>query len=404
VRRVAIAAAIGLLVLLSTGCGQAATLTGVATTEHLGGVGTTVPPTIGPTTTTTPPKITGFLAQSASFVTADDGFVLGIVACPKRRCLALHHTADRGARWTSDPAPPTTLDTGGATGVSELHFADAHDGWAYGATVWATRDGARKWHVVKLPGRVVAMASGAGEAYALVEPCEWTPCYTPGHLYRSPVGHDSWTEVPGVSDRYDLGEVSLVAEGRSVFVLAGYPKPEILGSSDGIGFAPLTDPCPTATPGEAVNPSLASLAASGPSDVAVACLGGVAAGNQTKLAYVSHDGGHTYQSLPEPPTGGDGAELAMPAPTSLLLGAASGATLVYRIASPDASWTTPFFVPGGIDVADLAFVDPAHGAFVYGAASVALSMLGLSNPPSGLGALFLSDDGGAHWHRVPIPG
>ena len=53
----------------------------------------------------------------------------------------------------------------------ELHFANALDGWAFGATLWATDNGARSWHPVNLGGPVVAMASGAGEAYAAVQAC-----------------------------------------------------------------------------------------------------------------------------------------------------------------------------------------------------------------------------------------
>ena len=374
-----------------------------ATPSTTGQTATTSPPTTGPTTTTPPPRIGGFLVQSASFVTADDGFVLGVVACPTGTCLALRHTVDRGASWSSVPAPPTTLDGSGTTGVSDVYFADARDGWAYGSNLWVTHDGASSWHRESLGGRLVAMASGAGEVYALVEPCESAPCIGAGHLYRSPIGQDSWSPVPGISGRYEPGSVSLVAEGRAVFVLSAYPSPEILGSPDGIHFAALNSPCPLATVGEPGSYSPGSLAASGPTHVAVACLGGVGAGNQLKQVYRSEDGGHTYQRLPDPPTGGDGAELAMPAPTTLLLGAVSAATTVYRTEPPAGPWTTAFFTGGGISLTDLAFVDPAHGAFVYGAANFTLSILSAPNPPPDLGELYLTDDGGATWHSVHIP-
>jgi len=355
------------------------------------------------TTTTTPPTITGFLAQSASFVSADDGFVLGVVSCSTGTCLALRHTVDQGVSWTSLSAPPTTLGSTDTTGVSGLHFADALDGWAFGGTVWATHDGGQNWHAVNVGGPVVAMASGAGVAYALVEPCSSSPCSAPGHLYRSPVDEQSWTEVSGVSGQFDEGSWSLVAEGQTVFVLTPDPNPGILGSSDGIHFAPLTIPCSPET--EYPGPILpAALAASDPADVAVACLGGGAAGSQVKEAYISHDGGHTYARLPDPPMEGDGAEVAMPAPTTVLLASSSGATLVYRQAPPDTSWTTPVdFGDGGVGVADLGFVDPSHGALIHGNATVALSILSTPNPPSGLGTLYLTDDGGAHWRLIDVP-
>jgi len=353
-----------------------------------------------------PIKVSGFLVQSASFVSASAGFVLGVVGCPTGTCLALRLTVDRGAIWTALPPPPTTLggsDTG--AGVSELHFADALDGWAFDGSLWVTHDGAQHWHVVDLGGPVVAMASGAGVAYALVAGCvPSSSCTAPGHLYRSPVGEDSWAEVKGVSaGRLDQVSFSLVAEGGTVFVLDAYPSPEILRSSDGVHFAPLADPCSPET-NHPFPFLLGNMAASDPSDIAVACLGGAAAGSEAKQAYLSHDGGDTYRRLPDPPTGGDGAELAMPAPNTLLLGAVSAATWVYRVAPPDTSWDTPLFLDGGgIALSDLAFVDPSHGALVFGAATFALSILSAANPPSGLGTLYLTDDSGVDWHLVHIP-
>ena len=407
VRRFSLAVGVIFSLFLLASCGASMSPVAQTTSQPSFSSRTTATPTTGPTPTTTPPRISGFLAQSASFVSADDGFVLGVVACPAGNCLALRHTVDRGASWRAVPPPPTTLgdiDTDG--GVSEVHFADALDGWAFDGSLWATHDGGQHWHVVDLGGLVVAMASGAGIAFALVAACvPSSSCTAPGHLYRSPVGQDSWTEVSGVSaGRLDQGSFSLVAEGRTVFVLTAYPSPDILGSSDGVHFAPLSIPCsPPNTGGQ--SPFMpGSLAASDPADVAVACLGGVGTGNQFKQAFVSHNGGHTYQRLPDPPTPGDGAQLAMPAPATLLLGAVSAATLVYRIVSPDSSWDMPVFLGGGgIALTDLAFVDPSHGAFVFGAATFALSILSAGNPPSGLGALYLTNDAGAHWLPVHIP-
>jgi hypothetical protein len=364
----------------------------------------TVPPTTAPTTTstTTRPVLPGFLAQSVSFVAAEDGFLLGLVACSTGTCLALRHTVDGAATWTAVTAPPTAAGETEEGGVPGLHFADASDGWVFGTSLWATHDGAQTWHEVSLGGSVVAMASGAGMAYALVDPCTSAPCTGPGHLYSSPVDEDAWAEVPGVSGRFDANASAVVAEGRSVFVLMASPGPAILGSTDGVHFAPLPVPCsPESTSPVPFAP--ADLAASDPADVAVACVGSVAAGSQMKQVYLSHDGGHSYERLPDPPAGGDGAALAMPAPTTVLLAAASGATEVYRIAPPDGSWTTPLFLgSGGVPVSDPAFIDPTHGALVFGPATFSLSILGTADAPPDLGTLYLTVDGGAAWHPVPV--
>jgi hypothetical protein len=191
-----------------------------------------------------------------------------------------------------------------------------------------------------------------------------------------------------------------VAEGQSVFVLAAiYPDPEILGLSDGVHFTELPYPCTS----EADQTAPSTLAASDPHDVAVACLGEGGAGSEPKQLYISRDAGHTYQRMPDPPIGGDGAELAMPTPTTVLLGASSGDTQVYRLASPNTSWTTAVvFNDGGIGVSDMGFVDPAHGVLVHGNALAALPDLRDGGLPPGLGTLYLTDDGGADWHLVPI--
>lgn len=363
---------------------------------------TSTPPQPGPTPTTTEPRISSFLVQAASFVTAENGYVLGVAPCPARVCLAVRHTSDRGQTWTSFPAPATTLESNGA-GVSDLHFADPLDGWAFDPDLWATHDGGHTWHALTLGGPVLAVASGVGVAYALVESCvPSSTCTTPGHLYRTLAGEDSWSEVSGISGRLDVGPFGLVVEGRTVFLIIGSPNSMILSSSDGRSFAPLTVPCaePGATQAERFSPS--AIAASDPSDVTVVCLDGVGAGNQLKQAYVSHDGGHAYVRLPDPPSAGDGAQLAMPSAETVLLGASSGATLVYRSNQPGESWGTALEFPGGIGLEDLAFVDPSHGSLVSGPVN-ALFASGELGHVSGVGRLELSDDAGATWRVVSVP-
>jgi photosystem II stability/assembly factor-like uncharacterized protein len=356
------------------------------------------------TTTTIPLKVDGFLAQSVSFVTADDAFVLGVVGCSSGACLAVRHTSDGGRTWSPVPAPPTALATTGTSGVLDLHFADALDGWAYGPVLWATHDGGVEWQSLDLGGGIVAMASGSGEVYALVEPCATDDCAAPGHLYRSPAGRNSWSLVPGVSGTFDETSGNLVIEGNTVFLLTGGPTPQLLVASDGLNFSSLPIPCVQAIPGDVVPFLPGGLAASDPSDISVVCLGGIGAGNQLKQAFVSHDGGRTFLRLPDPPTGGDGAELAMPAPAVLLLGTASAATSLFRTTASNEAWSiSSTFAGGGVGLSGLAFVDPEHGAFIFGPASEALTFLRFPNAPSGLGQLYLTDDDGSTWHPDRIP-
>jgi hypothetical protein len=418
--RFAVAALVLVPVFMLAGCGRATAPRGPdtdpnvsATTAKTAGSRTTLtpttmnPPPVVATSPTTPPRrISGFLAQSVSFVTVDEGFVLGDVACPANECLALRQTTNRGATWTAMTPPPPVLGESNYSAGPELHFADALNGWAYGATLWATHDGANTWHEVNLGGTVFAMASGAGEVYALVEPCDSSAssCDGSGGLYRSPAGQDSWSQVPGVSGQFAAGQYGLVVEGRSVFVATAYPKPELLTSSDGSHFVSLSVPCESATDNGLGPFTIAAIAASDPADLAVLCVGTPSMGGQAERAYLSHNGGYAFQSLPDPAAGFGGA-LAMPNPTTLLLaGGLAGSTWLYRISGGTTLWSEAAeFGDQGAGLSDLAFVDPTHGAFVHGPASSAHPLLDLASPPSGLGEVYLTNDAGSSWYTSHIP-
>jgi hypothetical protein len=408
--RRAFAISVVLLVVVLSGCGTPPTPGPSATTASPSGSSATVPPTTltpppetGTTPTTLLPKISGFLAQSVSFVSADEGYVLGDVPCPTGACLALRKTTNRGVSWSSATVPPAALGESNYSGGAELQFANSLDGWAYGATLWATHDGAVQWNEVDLGGTVVAMASGRDEVYALVEPCGTaSTCNAPGRLYRSPVDQDSWTEVRGEFDEFAAGQFSLVVEGSSVFVLAAYPKAELLASSDGIHFVSLAVPCgPQPDQTESTTPG--ALAASDPSHIAVLCLGDPGAGQQHKEVFISHDGGQRFERLPGPDGAELGGELSMPAPNTLLFGVSTAATSVSRMTAPDTRWVGSIgFRDGGAGLSDLAFVDPDHGAFIHGPASITRSLLSLPHPPSGLGEVYLTADGGSSWYPTHI--
>ncbi|HTT88482.1 MAG TPA: hypothetical protein VMF65_02950 [Acidimicrobiales bacterium] len=362
------------------------------------------PPVPGPTTTTVP-KFSSFLAQSVDFVTADDGFVLGYVRCGKEVCFALRRTLDRGASWLALPPPPFSVGAPDDRALLELHFANTLDGWAFGTTLWWTDDGARSWHQVDLGGPVLAVASGAGEAYAVVQPCRplAVVCDGPGKLYRSLVGTDRWAQVPGAPVGLDVetGPFSLVAEGRTVFLAAPY-LPELFVSTDGLHFSSLPVPCSQSPTG--LGPFRpGQLVASNPTDLVLTCFGQPGMGTLPTEVFISHDGGRSFSRLPTPSLLGQGAQVALAGPTTLLLGTSGPpGTWLERAVSPDRSWSTPLERhDDGAGLTDLAFVDPLHGAFVYCPAPFALDYFGPYGTPGG--QVYLTDDGGSSWSAVHIP-
>ncbi len=136
-----------------------------------------------------------FQANSASFLSASTGFVLGGVHCkPGHSCAAiLASTTDGGTRWRLAPVHGVTLDAAG-----QVLFVTRRIGWIYGTSqLWATRDGGRTWQR-RQPGMgALAMAVAGPRVYAELSPDRGSK--QPGGLYTSPVSHSSWALAPGVT-------------------------------------------------------------------------------------------------------------------------------------------------------------------------------------------------------------
>src|ERR1700683_2039166 len=162
-----------------------------------------------------PPAPKGFAADSASFVTAKTGFVLGARHCGILPCDALlEKTVNGGRTWTKVSVPAVqlvpTYSGSPLSAVSTVRFASPADGWLFGPALWATTDGGARWHRVSLPGTVVAMAASAGVAFAVTAPVNGS--LLNAHLYTSQVGTSKWTLVHGVSPQN-----ALTVSGRSVW-------------------------------------------------------------------------------------------------------------------------------------------------------------------------------------------
>jgi hypothetical protein len=358
----------------------------------------------------------GFLAQSVSFVSDDEGFVLGAVQCGQGWCAAVRRTFDRGAIWSSVRPPPATIDSTLPGSIERLRFANPADGFAFGPGLWETQDAGSTWQGVSLPGPIAALAVSNRMAYAVVDArCVNGGQCAPGMLFESALGAGTWHSVPGVSlpgmnvagAGSDVANVAayIAVAGDAVYVAAG---DAFVGSTTGARFHDVRSPC-SAGPG-APPPSghaITAIAASA-SRLAVLCGDGVATGPQTAFVYVSSDGGVNYRQLSVPSAGGDNRALAVSGPTTVFVTAVSGESAVYRTAGPDTSWTTPAsFSDGGLGIGDLSFVTPADGAFIHGTGVVGQAeTLMSSRMPTRIagrvGALYLTDDGGSTWSEDPV--
>ena len=126
-------------------------------------------------------------------------------------------TTDGGARFVSIPAPhapyfflpevpPSKYAT---TAVSELRFADALDGFAYGGGLYVTHNAGSSWNRVSLGGSVTDLSIGEGYAYAVV-----ISSVGQGRLMRSPVAREDWVTLPAAGHNVD----GLSVHGTDVFV------------------------------------------------------------------------------------------------------------------------------------------------------------------------------------------
>jgi hypothetical protein len=170
----------------------------------------------------------------ASFVSANDGYLLGITLkdcwADAASKLRLRKTTDGGLRWTPLTAPPAPWGgiapdgTGRvpADGVTSLLFADARDGWAYGPGLWATHDGGASWHRIGTKDWAVqSIAATDGRVVAVLESCDAydADCAAPSFAVRtSPAARDAWRPVPGAAGQ---GIPSVVArEGMAFLVVS----------------------------------------------------------------------------------------------------------------------------------------------------------------------------------------
>src|SRR5437867_77740 len=139
-----------------------------------------------------------FHAQSASWISPDEGRMLGWAPCGRAACTTVVGTSNGGKTWRrlSTLSAPLTLEE--ATGVTQVRFADALHGWAFEPALWATGDGGTTWKRRTIPGGgrlVLALAADANGAYAVVTPCRLNRlCGSPLTLRRTKPGGAPWKQ------------------------------------------------------------------------------------------------------------------------------------------------------------------------------------------------------------------
>lgn len=312
-----------------------------------------------------PPPPPGFEVQSASFVSAQTGFVLGTRHCsvlgqPGSPCKALlEETTNGGTTWKAVNAPAVDLTEHSAqtpaTAVSSVSFATGSDGWLFGPALWATTNGGKTWQRVKLPGTVYMLATSGAEAYAAAEPVLGGPYQ--GHLYESAVASGKWSLVAKVAP-----VITLTAFGHSAWT--GVAPDLWTTTNSGKTWSKLSFKCP------AGYPSGSEVAAASADDVAIACSnqGDPQPGFSYKEVLVSTNGGRSFHAVASaPPLVGEVYGLALPVsrPQVITLNVASGASYLDSTSNGGKTWTQTVYRDGGLGFNDLAYVSGTTGYVVH---------------------------------------
>jgi hypothetical protein len=317
----------------------------------------------------TGPVPAGFEPQSFTAISELTWWVMGTAPCSQPPCTSIVRTTDGGVSFVGIPAPrvPWT-SAASAGGVSQLRFADAENGFAYGGALFVTHDAGRTWRGLDLGGAVDELAIAAGRSYAIVAP----PGGGDGRLMSALVGQDAWTVVTAAGAVAD----GLWARGNDVFVESADRGHVLVSHDQGITFARYPAPSPSRGLGcdfeEPVPPVVWAHCATG----------------MQSAVWRSTDGGATFQLA----TGGISGVGGLA--NSAAFAAASATTAVvgdqqlYRTGDGGESYT-PVTGPTGITSWQyLGFTDATHG--------VALGAAGSRE------RLYYTTDGGVSYHPVAI--
>ena len=347
-------------------------------------------PPVSPATPSASTSLLGIVPgpASATFVSADEGWVLGTGTCSISPCPAIARTADGGRTWVAVPVPAASIVPGadqGTSGISGLRFADARDGWAFAPDLWATHDGGATWARLVIPGlpadaAIVALESANGTVHAAV---------LDGQDFRvasSPVGTDDWSVSPV---RVPVGagpvpSVQLVLSGAAGWLLEN--DRTVVGGARLVSGAWTAWQPPCA---DVVGPAF--LAASSPTELAAACdvgLWGTPAGDHL---FLSHDGGSTFAESGTAVPVQMASHVATASPSVIVVGGsdATGAVLVATF-DGGRTWTTVAPL-GAVEIADLGFTTAGQGVVITVSADGPASVL-------------MTRDGGRTWRTVGSSG
>jgi hypothetical protein len=355
------------------------------------------PAAAAPSRASAPPA--DFHAQSESWLSPQDGWLLGSAPCDGDTCTTVIGTTNGGGKWNTLGTLTAPLTIEDKTGVTELRFADDMHGWAFEPALWATNDGGATWKKQKLPGGghlVLGLAADADAAYMIVSPCTFNDgnCTDPAVLWKSKPGH-AWKKVTSVTlpAFFGFGIASLAVHGTTAYVGvpafltqddAQAPMDVLYATVDGTQWQTRTDPCDPSN-GE----TLAGIAAISDTKVALLCQANIGFGKAAKRVLRSSDNAQTTKSAGTMPQLGITSAIAAAPNGTLAVSSYSIGSWIY-LNQGGKHWTTSEDLgDGGQGWNDITFVSNSVGYVIHGPASCCGGQ--------GPGGLWETQDGGVNW-------
>ena len=333
----------------------------------------------------------GFAADSVTFVSTREAYVLGTAPCAVAPCTSIVRTLDRGASWRGVPAPPVSLGlpyAGRGQRVWGIRFASPSQGFVFGTGLWETTNASANWTRTAGPrGSVLSLATIDGQVLALTAAC--TPangCASDASLVRRPLSGGRWSLVARIRLFDALGPTDLIAtQARVAAVLDG--SHVLITRNGGNSIVRRATPC--FRPGVATAVSVAVTSAR---SLALLCIGQGFTGHTTKVVYVSGDDGTRWHKAGVPDSAGDGGTIAGATPAHLTIATWSAASWLYYSANAGRAWRTVRSEgDGGLGWADLGFTTTTDGVVVRG------PVITGDNRDNRPGQLLLTSNGGARW-------
>lgn len=343
-----------------------------------------------------------FIAQSITWLTPSRGWVLGTQACGKAGNCATSQvieTSNAGKTWRLDGTIAARVPKAGngSAGITEIRFASAKVGWAFGPSLYRTVNGGKTWTQAIIPGhgkQVLGLAASPAGTFAIVSPCT----YGTGLCTRKPLttwrvsrSSTSWTQMP-VNLRLNVS-ASVAALGKSVYLVnpaVGSPHVSqfYVSTDGGFHFSKRLIPCTAAEENTLIQAVPYSA-----TKVGLLCDGNPGFGKAVKAVYLSSNNGKTDSYAGTLGLFGIQAQLAISSAGHLAVAAQSIGTFMYINDNHRTKWYMVIGSgDGGAGWNDITYVSATVGYVVYSPASLF----------PGFGVIYATHDSGRHWKLVKL--